>query len=107
MLPGWPSLSSSSLDCVTCFWLLNDLHCPQLGAARRRVLPDFLLPWRKRLLCQNRRPPRPLQLPETLFDLSVLQRHEGDDDDPATWLHHQRRAIEQRVELLLLAIHNH
>src|SRR5580658_6973882 len=109
MLPGWPWLSSSSLTfpCADAWGCLDHFHCPQLGAARRRVLPDFLLAGRQRLFGEYQSPACTLQLPETLFDLAVLERHERDDDDPATRLHHERRAIEQRVELFLLPIDHH
>src|ERR1019366_10235316 len=97
----------SHVTTIDLFYYKNISPCPQLGAAGRRILPDFLLAWRKGLLRKNRCPAQTLQLPETIFDFAIFERHEGDDDDPATRLHHERRAIEQRVEFLLFAIDQH
>src|SRR6202789_2518061 len=86
---------------------VNDFHRSQLRATRRRVHPGFLLAGRERLFRKNKSLPCPLQLPETFFHLAVFERHEGDDDDPATRPHHSRRGFEQRVQFLLLPIDHH
>src|SRR5258708_31049802 len=76
--------------------LVQNFNRAQFGAARRRIFPDFPLAGRERLLRQNHGLPQTLQLPETFFHFAVLERREGDDDDPSTRLHHSRRGFEQR-----------
>ena len=55
--------------------------------------------WRVSML----RPPGFRQGLKTLFDLAVLERHEGDDHRASARLHQPGNGFEQRVQLFLLA----